>query len=1152
MNFIKKSPTIKLQRFCLLLFLSFVALDCYPQDTKYPSFLWEITGNKLSKPSYLLGTVHLKDRRLIDANDSIFVALSNTESFAMELHPDSVYKEIFAYRYGKKKLPKTLELTDGQKEEFKRRYQQEYGIPPDSIAFKNPGTIRYIMNPSHDKEDDLKSIFDSYLYGVAKSHNKIIIGLEPVRDQRTTGKNHEPLIELDHRDSARYYAEFEEITRCYVNGDLQKLMDLMGPHIDDDEMKSRNYTMLDRLTGQLQEMSVFAAVGAAHLPGSQGLIHLLREQGYTLRPVRTLNTRLSDGFSINYETQKWTTFIDTANHYEVQLPDGYFYHENSTYKSLLNYGDMSTESEMLVSARYVGNLAGMPPEEFIEEQIKKSALTEGHELLSRKSIDRHGASGTQILTRWGKHPFKWEFWLANNTWYTLCLYIKKGEPDTYLANRFFESFKTHKQISTVNNAPFVHEAGAFSVQFPNAPKYMLNTGVQNNGNIDIEYRLHNHLAVDKENKINYFVRYNDYPLGYMLDDRDAVYQTMKTELAGMDPNVGEPVRIRKDGLEGASYSAQLPQSNMFLEMWTRGNRVYLVMQENLDKKNNRKNESFFSSFHAVAYRQTQWQPFNLKNINLELPATDCIPFPATDSLADPDFKTNTYVALDTNSSTVFSVQRVDLPKYYRLNNNDSLYYSWYKLVKELTEELITYKPVKCHNFNAAFYTTKDTVKRNFTANIIWVNGNKLYQIGASADSITVSKLDAVRMMESVELHTKAEPFDLFGSKADLLFSDLLHRDTLISSQAHNAIESYYVFEKDELPLLYNALQEKYPDDDEPDGIRSELIDNLSIVNDEFTVQVLKELLSKPSSTDGMRKAILTTVMAIDSTHYDWYLTALNEYKPQSGSYNGMLLRPLTDSLPYTLHNFDRVAPLFEVETYRSILISTCLNLLKGNQHPAAKEIIAPYLPQVIKWLDEDMKTFLADGVEPGGFEEYLIANYLQLYTVYGLKDEIHNLSLKLSGFANMDFLQATIVSAFLQLDLPLDNELRTRSFDNLDRRLVVMNHMKDARRMDLVPSIYKAQTEIGKMIVNEYITMEWDAPMEMNFVGKITEEDRPYYVYECKMEENGPIYRALYSPVEGEEEFHYDYTNVYSDFETNDENWESHAKILIQQLKSYF
>jgi len=48
---------------------------------------------------------------------------------------------------------------------------------------------------------------------------------------------------------------------------------------------ARNRRMADRLHIEYASGNLFVAVGALHLPGSQGLLNLLRSLGYDVRPV---------------------------------------------------------------------------------------------------------------------------------------------------------------------------------------------------------------------------------------------------------------------------------------------------------------------------------------------------------------------------------------------------------------------------------------------------------------------------------------------------------------------------------------------------------------------------------------------------------------------------------------------------------------------------------------------------------------------------------------------------------------------------------------------------------------------------------------------------------------------------------------------------
>ena len=47
----------------------------------------------------------------------------------------------------------------------------------------------------------------------------------------------------------------------------------------------RNQRMIESLSPLLESSRVFTAVGALHLPGEHGLIRLLRDRGYELRPL---------------------------------------------------------------------------------------------------------------------------------------------------------------------------------------------------------------------------------------------------------------------------------------------------------------------------------------------------------------------------------------------------------------------------------------------------------------------------------------------------------------------------------------------------------------------------------------------------------------------------------------------------------------------------------------------------------------------------------------------------------------------------------------------------------------------------------------------------------------------------------------------------
>jgi uncharacterized protein YbaP (TraB family) len=51
---------------------------------RYPSLLWEITGNGLNKPSYLFGTMHISNKMVFNLSDSFYKAIMSADVVALE------------------------------------------------------------------------------------------------------------------------------------------------------------------------------------------------------------------------------------------------------------------------------------------------------------------------------------------------------------------------------------------------------------------------------------------------------------------------------------------------------------------------------------------------------------------------------------------------------------------------------------------------------------------------------------------------------------------------------------------------------------------------------------------------------------------------------------------------------------------------------------------------------------------------------------------------------------------------------------------------------------------------------------------------------------------------------------------------------------
>jgi len=264
---------------------------------KYNSLFWEISGNGLSVPSYLYGTMHTQDDRVFQFKEGVMDAFNKADIYAMELNIDSVdqvallSKLIMDSTYSLKTL-----LT---KEEYKLVsdfFRDSLGQPLFMFEKMQPLFTTQMVS-LRDLEAQQDEALDIYFFKEAKQQKKQTIGLEKTIEQIDAFSaipyemQAEGLV-----DAVKNYGKEEELDmdtmmKYYVEGNLDELLKMTTESEEDEEMAEifndvflvkRNHNMANRAEPFIKKGSTFIAVGAAHLPGEEGVIELLRKKGYTV------------------------------------------------------------------------------------------------------------------------------------------------------------------------------------------------------------------------------------------------------------------------------------------------------------------------------------------------------------------------------------------------------------------------------------------------------------------------------------------------------------------------------------------------------------------------------------------------------------------------------------------------------------------------------------------------------------------------------------------------------------------------------------------------------------------------------------------------------------------------------------------------------
>lgn len=265
--------------------------------------LWEISGNQLKEKSYLFGTHHLIPISFLDSINGIYSAFNSCKNIVGEIIMDdpSVIK----------KLQQAAIITTG--ETTKNWLSAEQYATADSVLkntigfgleemrFFKPAMIEniYILT-LYDKyfQQDEDFQIDSYFQKVGKKEGKRLFSLETVENQIKILLERKPLDEQAQSlyktltSSDKIINQLETLNRLYLKQDIEGLLNLSNndsTQTPEDRwviLDQRNIRWAEQLPKQLEKGSNFIVVGALHLPGENGIINLLRKQGYKVKHVK--------------------------------------------------------------------------------------------------------------------------------------------------------------------------------------------------------------------------------------------------------------------------------------------------------------------------------------------------------------------------------------------------------------------------------------------------------------------------------------------------------------------------------------------------------------------------------------------------------------------------------------------------------------------------------------------------------------------------------------------------------------------------------------------------------------------------------------------------------------------------------------------------
>ena len=275
-----------------------------PQAPKTENaLLWEISGNGLSTASYLYGTIHMIGKDDFFLTDATKTSLEKTKKVTFEINMEDMMDianlmplMMKAFMNGDTTLNDLLSEKDYKLIES---HFEKVGLPMMFINRIKPLFLSALTGDEATgfggENSEIKS-YEMELMEMAKQQDKEIDGLETAEFQMSMFDSipykvqAEMLVQsLKSTDSGD--DQFARMVELYKNQDLEGMQTMMQSDeegIGDYEdllLIRRNINWIPVMGEMMKIQPTFFAVGAGHLGGNQGVVALLRLQGYTLKPL---------------------------------------------------------------------------------------------------------------------------------------------------------------------------------------------------------------------------------------------------------------------------------------------------------------------------------------------------------------------------------------------------------------------------------------------------------------------------------------------------------------------------------------------------------------------------------------------------------------------------------------------------------------------------------------------------------------------------------------------------------------------------------------------------------------------------------------------------------------------------------------------------
>ena len=277
----------------------------YAPTAEENALLWEISGNELKQPSYLFGTIHMIGKEDFFLTDATKNSFNKAQQVAFEIDMEDMmdFTKLMPLMM-KAFMANDTTLSDLLSEEDYKVVEEHFesvGLPLMFLERIKPMFLSALggedMFSMGNGDDSQVVSYEMELMQMAQQHKLPIEGLETAEYQMSMFDSipykiqAEMLVESI-RSEKTEDGQFAQMVELYKNQDLQGMQAMMKDEAsgiggyEDLLLVRRNRNWIPVMGEMMMAKPTFFAVGAGHLGGDEGVVALLREAGYTVKPLK--------------------------------------------------------------------------------------------------------------------------------------------------------------------------------------------------------------------------------------------------------------------------------------------------------------------------------------------------------------------------------------------------------------------------------------------------------------------------------------------------------------------------------------------------------------------------------------------------------------------------------------------------------------------------------------------------------------------------------------------------------------------------------------------------------------------------------------------------------------------------------------------------